>query len=80
MEIIQMLGSLGEFVGAIAVVATLIYLAIQVGHSKEAMDANTRSLDETRKLATVEAQRGWTEMFHEHLVAAGPDHLDGVEP
>jgi hypothetical protein len=40
METIQMLGSLGEFVGAIAVVATLVYLAIQVRHSKEAMEAD----------------------------------------
>ena len=51
METIQMLGSLGEFVGAIAVVATLVYLAIQVRHSKEAMEANTRSVDESRNLA-----------------------------
>jgi hypothetical protein len=28
----QLLGNLGEFVGAIAVVATLVYLAIQVRH------------------------------------------------
>ncbi len=41
METIQMLGSLGEFVGAIAVVATLVYLAIQVRHSKEAMSENS---------------------------------------
>ena len=49
METIQMLGSLGEFVGAIAVVATLVYLAIQVRHSKEAMQANTKSLAESRQ-------------------------------
>ncbi len=49
METIQMLGSLGEFVGAIAVVATLVYLALQVRHSKEATDANTRSLDESHR-------------------------------
>ena len=42
METIQMLGSLGEFVGAIAVVATLIYLTIQVRHSREAMEENSR--------------------------------------
>ena len=29
------LGALGEFVGAIAVVGTLIYLAVQVRHSKD---------------------------------------------
>ncbi len=55
METIQMLGSLGEFVGAIAVVATLVYLAIQVRHSKEATDANTRSLDESRRLEMAHA-------------------------
>ncbi len=36
-ELSQLLGNLGEFIGAIAVVATLVYLAIQVRHSKEAM-------------------------------------------
>ena len=42
METIQMLGSLGEFVGAFAVVATLIYLTIQVRHSRDAMEENSR--------------------------------------
>jgi hypothetical protein len=41
----QILGNYGEFIGAIAVVATLIYLAIQVRHSKEATEANTKSLN-----------------------------------
>jgi len=39
-----MLGNYGEFVGAIAVVATLVYLAIQVRHSREATVANNRLL------------------------------------
>jgi hypothetical protein len=47
-ELSQILGNIGEFVGAIAVVATLFYLAVQVRHSKESVDANTRSLDENR--------------------------------
>ena len=34
METIQMLGSLGEFLGSIAVLATLIYLTIQVRHAR----------------------------------------------
>ena len=38
------LGALGEFVGAIAVVVTLIYLAIQIRQ-------NTRTMDEGRRLA-----------------------------
>ena len=60
METIQMLGSLGEFVGAIAVVATLVYLAIQVRHSKDAMEANTRLLDEGRRLALAQAYENRT--------------------
>ncbi|MGD8416350.1 MAG: hypothetical protein PVH91_04780 [Pseudomonadales bacterium] len=41
----QMLGNYGEFLGAIAVVVTLVYLAIQVRHSKVATEANTKSLN-----------------------------------
>lgn len=53
-EITAILGNLGEFVGAIAVVATLFYLSIQVRQSKEATEANTRSLEESRKIALVQ--------------------------
>jgi len=58
MDIVQLteiLGNVGEFIGAIAVVATLFYLALQVRHSKEATEANTRSLDESRRVALVQA-------------------------
>ena len=50
-ELSQILGNFGEFVGAIAVVATLFYLAVQVRHSRGATEANTRSMDESRSLA-----------------------------
>ena len=40
----QMLGSYGEFVGAIAVVATIFYLVVQVRQSKQATEANTRAI------------------------------------
>ena len=50
MSIVE-LGALGEFVGSIAVVVTLIFLAIQVRHSKDATEANTRSVEESRKVA-----------------------------
>ena len=53
-EITAVLGNLGEFIGAIAVVVTLFYLAIQVKQSKEATEANTRSLEEGRNLALVQ--------------------------
>jgi hypothetical protein len=48
----QLLGNFGEFVGAIAVVVTLAYLAIQVRHSKEATEANTKSLN-------IQAYQAW---------------------
>ncbi len=40
----QVLGNIGEFIGAIAVVVTLAYLAVQVRHGKEATDTNTRTI------------------------------------
>ena len=46
METAQLLGNFGKFIGAIAVVATLVYLAIQVKHSEGALEANIRALDE----------------------------------
>ena len=36
----QLLGNYGEFMGSIAVLATLIYLAVQVRHSKELLETN----------------------------------------
>ena len=44
-------GAVGELIGALAVVVTLAYLAVQVRHSKEATEANTRMMEENRKLA-----------------------------
>jgi len=46
MEIVQLLGNLGEFLGALAVFATLLYLAIQV-----------REAGKSARLAAVEANR-----------------------
>ena len=40
----QLLGNYGEFVGAIAVVVTLGYLALQIRQSKIALEANTQSM------------------------------------
>ena len=41
---VQLLGNLGEFIAAIAVVVTLIYVAAQVKHGKAAFDANTEAI------------------------------------
>jgi uncharacterized protein YoxC len=36
--------AIAEIVGAIAVVVTLIYLTIQIKHSKDSLDANTKAI------------------------------------
>lgn len=36
--------AVAEIIGAIAVVVTLIYLAVQIKHSKESLDANTKAI------------------------------------
>lgn len=54
MTIIE-LGALGELLGAIAVVLTLIYLSIQVRHSRELLESNRAAMDENTELARVAA-------------------------
>lgn len=73
---IMELGALGEFVGSIAVVVTLIFLAIQVRHSKKATEANTRSVDESRKVAMVQAyhDRAAEAAAHYRMLAES-DHI-----
>jgi hypothetical protein len=44
----QLLGNYGEFIGAIGVVATLLFVAIQVRHSAQSTDANSQELKATR--------------------------------
>ena len=63
METAQLLGNFGEFVGAIGVVGTLVYLAVQIRQSKEALDANTRSLDENRNLTKADTIRQLTQRW-----------------
>jgi hypothetical protein len=66
----QLLGNYGEFIGAIAVVATLGYLALQVKHSKASVDANTSALDEARRLALAQTYQARAEL------RIGQLHLD----
>lgn len=54
LEWAALLGNIGEFIGAIAVVVTLVYLAAQVRLGKLATEANTRQLEELRRLNMVE--------------------------
>ncbi len=72
MSIIE-LGALGEFLGSIGVIATLIYLAIQIRQ-------NTHSMDEGRKLALAQTFQSRTEMRLQgsHLMADS-DYLPEID-
>ena len=56
-ELLQVLGDLGDFLGAIAVVATLLYLATQVRQSKVLMEhqGHLNSADQMTKFMTLAA-------------------------
>lgn len=56
MDMSQMLGNFGEFFGAIAVVATLFYLAVQVRHGRDATEANTRETRAATTQATLDSE------------------------
>jgi hypothetical protein len=66
---IMELGALGEFVGAIAVVATLAYLAVQIRQ-------NTRAMEEGRRLALAQTYQMRADALQEMLVrAADSEHI-----
>lgn len=64
----QLLGNFGEFVGAIAVVVTVAYLATQVRHSKDATEANTLA---NKALSNAQSQESM--VATNELVAADPE-------
>ncbi len=53
---IMELGALGELVGAVAVVVTLGYLALQVRQSKSALDINSQETRAATMQATIESE------------------------
>jgi hypothetical protein len=61
-ELTAVLGNIGEFVGSLAVLATLIYLSVQVKEAKEALLADSRDQRASRAL----------DIF---LTAADSDHI-----
>jgi hypothetical protein len=66
------LGALGEFVGAIAVVVTLVYLAIQIRQ-------NTQSMEESRRLALAQTYQMRADALQEMLVhAAESEHIGPI--
>jgi hypothetical protein len=60
---IQELGSLGEFVGAIAVMVTLVYLAIQTRLTRKAAEVTQRAAEETAKFSSMQMTQGVADMY-----------------
>ena len=69
MSIIE-LGALGEFVGAIAVVVTLVYLAVQIRQ-------NTRAMEEGRRLALAQTYQMRADGLQNMLVHAADSEFIG---
>ena len=66
------LGALGEFLGSIAVLATLVYLSMQIRH-------NTRSMDESKKLALAQTYQVRSDALQMMLVhAADSEHIGPI--
>ncbi len=70
MTIIE-LGAIGEFVGAIGVIATLIYLALQIRH-------NTRSMEENRRLALAQTYQMRADALQNMLVTAASSDIGAI--
>jgi hypothetical protein len=69
---IMELGALGEFVGAIAVVVTLAYLAAQIRH-------NTRVMEENERLALAQTYQMRADALQTMLVeAADSEHIGPI--
>jgi len=55
-ELSAILGNLGEFVGSIAVLATLVYVSVQVNQSKELLERQSQSIEQSNKIAVSTAE------------------------
>lgn len=70
MTIIE-LGALGELLGAVGVIATLVYLSIQIRQ-------NTRSLDATQRLALAQTYQMRSDALQNMLVQAAASDIGGI--
>ena len=64
------LGALGEFLGALGVIITLAYLAIQIKQ-------NTRSMDENKRLALAQTYQMRADALQDMLVKAATSEILG---
>lgn len=65
------LGAIGEFLGAIGVIATLIYLAIQIR-------LNTRAMEAGRKLALAQTYQMRADALQDMVVTAANSHIGAI--
>jgi hypothetical protein len=68
---IMELGALGELLGAVGVIATLVYLAIQIRQ-------NTRSLDAAQRLALAQTYQMRSDGLQNMLVHAASSTIGGI--
>ena len=82
----EAIGAIGELVGGVAVIATLIYLAIQVKHSKALLERNESialsqmfqaRADARTNVVLAQAQSGKAELISS--VSGRPDLVDRLE-
>jgi hypothetical protein len=70
MTIIE-LGAIGEFLGAIGVIATLIYLAVQIRQ-------NTRAMEENRRLSLAQTYQMRADALQDMVVTAASSELSPI--
>lgn len=70
----ELLGNYGEFIGAIAVVITLVYLAFQVKFGRDSLEANTKAI---RAQAISDITRNVHEQMH--MLVQGHDMAGAFE-
>ena len=68
---IMELGALGEFLGAIGVIATLVYLAVQVRQ-------NTHSIEVSQRLALAQTYQLRSDALQTMLVKAASSKIGGI--
>jgi hypothetical protein len=78
-EIVQFLGAIGEFIGAIAVVVTLIYLSAQVRSSAASAQAAALEAGRTRRISSFEAIRDSPYLPEIQVKILRGEELDEVE-
>ncbi|MGI9323688.1 MAG: hypothetical protein ACR2PZ_00605 [Pseudomonadales bacterium] len=66
MSTAQLLGNFGEFAGAIAVVVTLVYVALQVKQSREATIQNTKAVRSSIYESLNQTETAFSDFYAQH--------------